>query len=155
MKRPANAAGLAHPWSRFPYSVPSVPCSLFPVPCFFSPSSRIAICKIRPRLLLLPRIAQQERRMVGHNQLGPAELVHASAQPGERLSLPQQIRGRRRAQRHNHLRPHHLNLLVQELHAGVGLVRLRRAIPRWPAFHNVGNVDLFALQPHRRDHVVQ
>jgi hypothetical protein len=67
----------------------------------------------------------------------------APAQPAQRLPHPQQIRRRRRPQRHNHLRLHHIDLPHQKLRAGVGLHRLRHpVIPRRSALDYVGDVDL-------------
>src|SRR6185437_3595361 len=58
-------------------------------------------------------------------------------------------------QRDNHLWPHNINLPQQKLRAGARLHKLRRPIPRWPALHDIRDVNLFALQPHRRNHIIQ
>ena len=70
--------------------------------------------QVRPRFLLLPRIAQQKCRMIGNNQAHPAISVHSPAQPGQRLPRAQQISRRCRSQRHQNLRPHNIDLAKQE-----------------------------------------
>ena len=52
--------------------------------------------QVLPRLGLLSRIAQQERRMIRHRQLRPAAGMPPPAQRTQRLLHPQQIRRRRR-----------------------------------------------------------
>ena len=81
--------------------------------------------------------------------------MHASAQPGQRLALAQQISRSGRAQRDDDLGPHHIDLPEEERRAGIGLFRLGGAIAGRTALDHVGDVDLFALQAHGRDHVVE
>ena len=92
-------------------------------------------------------------RLVG--DAGRRIIVEAPAQRGHRVVDAQQVLGRRRAQRHDDLRPDDANLPHQERRAGFALVALGRAVARRAALHDVGDVHLLALQSHGGDHVVE
>src|SRR5713101_4876243 len=142
------------------------------------PSLRILFYRLQPQLLhhhlqvlpslaLLPRIAQQERRMVGDRELASipvrivatharrSEVVKASAQLHHRSIHRQQRLRRHRSQRDDYLRFNHRDLPHQKRRASGALVALRRAITRGAALHDVRDVHLLALDPHRFDHVVE
>src|SRR4051812_9990843 len=81
-----------------------------------------------PDLALRGRVAQQVGGVKGRNQLGAAIVVHAAAQPRDRIERPQQRARREGAQRDDHFRLDDIDLLEQERLAGLDLVRLRVAI---------------------------
>src|SRR5580765_4655349 len=105
--------------------------------------------------------------MVGHGQLGslPGGIATASSSRHEIVETAAQFRHRgidrekilRRdgTKGHHDFRLDHRDLPHEKWRAGITLVSLRSAVPRWTALHNVRDVDLFALQAHRLDHVVQ
>ncbi len=92
--------------------------------------------------------------------VGGHELVAAPFQP-----LPAELRNPARsfqkrfrgdgAQAHDHLWPDHINLPQQIRRTRGHFIRLWRAIFRRPAFHDIADVNVFALQAHRFDHLRQ
>ncbi len=82
-------------------------------------------------------------------------IVEAPAQRGHRVVYAEQVLGCGRAQRHDDLRADDADLPHQEWRAGIALVAFGSAIARRPALHDVGDVDLLALEAHGGDHVVE
>ena len=111
--------------------------------------------QVGPGFLLLARVAQQIGRVVGDDELRSAEGVDAAAQACQWLALAQQIGCGGGAEGDDDLRTDNFNLAEEKRRAGVGFVRLRRAVLRRAAFDHVGDVDFFALEAHGADHVVE
>jgi len=89
----------------------------------FRPSSFIAICR-SAQLLLLPRIAEKKRRVIGDDETHPAICVHAPAQACKRLARAEQISCSGRSERHQNLRVNRVDLAKEERRAGVGSTAL-------------------------------
>ena len=90
--------------------------------------------------------------MERRNQLRAAIVVHAAAQPRDRIERAQQRSRSERAQRHDDLRFDDVDLLEQERLACLDLVLLGISIPRRPAFDHIGDVHVFTFQVDRRDY---
>ena len=105
--------------------------------------------------------------MVGDRQLAREGLTHIRQRPQRREVVEaatqgvhgvvdaEQVLGGGRAQGHDDLGADDANLAQQERRAGIALVALGRAVARRTALHDVGDVNLFALQAHGGDHVVE
>src|SRR5262249_29578392 len=93
--------------------------------------------------------------MISNDELRPARLMHAPAKRTQRSLAAQQIGRSRGTERNQHLRPNHVDLPEEELQTGIGLNRLRSPVTRRTAFDDVSDVDILALQSHRRDHVIE
>src|SRR5262245_2519385 len=85
------------------------------------------------------------------NELRAAIVMHAAAQPRDRIERAQQRARGERAERDDHLRLDGVDLLEQERFAGLDLVLLRIAIARRTALDDVRDVDILAPQPDRLD----
>src|SRR6185437_10643522 len=62
---------------------------------------------------------------------------------------------RGQSKRHNHLRMDDFKLALQIWRATGNFIRRRYAIPRWPAFDDIGDIYLLAGQPHAGNHFCQ
>src|SRR5215469_10406730 len=111
--------------------------------------------KIFPGLFLLARIAQQESRVIGYGKLGSAEVVPAAAQLGHGRIDGEQRLGSHSAEGHDGLGLDNLDLPKQVWRAGFAFFALGSAIARWTALDDVGDINVFAAQSHRLDHVIQ
>src|SRR5713101_651722 len=120
-----------------------------------APSSRAAAVvlpsgelKILPRhaLVLLARIAQEERRMEGRDQHRRAVRMHAAAELADRLSGAEEALSRDAAERQDDLGLQHRQLRREERRAGGELVGLGISIPGRPTHDGVANVDFVARQ---------
>ena len=112
--------------------------------------------EILPCLCLVRQVAQQIRRVVGHDERNAAVPVNAPAQARDRRVGFEQRRCRALAQRDDQLRPDQRGLAVEIGTARLDLARLGRAIVRRPALEDVGDVDvLTALHSEGRQHVVE
>ncbi len=83
------------------------------------------------------------------------EGVDTAAKAGEGLSLAEQVGGGGRAKGDDDFGADYVDLLEEERRAGVGFVRLGGAVAGRAALDHIGDVDLFALQSHGGDHVVE
>src|SRR6185312_11748547 len=130
-------------------------CPLFPL--FWHRHSQVLHhhLQILPGFLLLPRIAEQVCRVVGHGELCVFEVIDVAAQVDHRIIHTQQRFGCDRAQRNDDLRLHDLDLPHQEWRAGVALFALRSAVPWRTAFNDVRDVDVLAPNSHCGNHVVE
>ena len=93
--------------------------------------------------------------MIGNDQIGATAWMHASAQRSQRRFEPKQVQRRGSAQGNQYLGTNHIDLLKQEGRASVSLLRLGNAILRGPAFDDIRDINLFALQTHGGNHVVE
>src|SRR5579871_3077220 len=79
---------------------------------------------IFPHVALRRRVTQQVRGMERRHELRAAIVVHAAAQPRDRIQRPQQRARRERAERHDHLRLDDVDLLEEKRLARLDFVRL-------------------------------
>ena len=124
----------------------------------FSPNSRITICR---------SFHASPFWMVGDCQLAsvPGGIVAANACRFEVVEAPAQLRHRsahceqrsrcHRAQRDDNLGFDHCDLAHQEGRACVAFLAFRRSIPRRTALHDIRDVNLPPLDPHRLEHVIE
>ena len=83
------------------------------------------------------------------------EVVEAPAQFGHWCVDGEQILRRDRTQSDDDFRLDDRDLPHQKRQAGVTFIALRSAVSRRTALNDVGNVDVFAADAHRFDHVVE
>src|SRR5215472_6544387 len=94
--------------------------------------------------------------MVGNEQWNAAVAMHAAAKTCNRSLDVEQCGRRALAKRYDQGWFDQLDLAVEVRSAGLRLRRFGRAISRWPAFEDVGNVDVrAALHAQGREHVVE
>ncbi len=91
--------------------------------------------------------------MIRAHHRNAAEYKPLSAQPRNRLLLAINRLKSNRAEAHDGFGIDDRKLPVQKWRAGFHFVRLRRAIFRRTAFHHVADVNVFALEAHRFDHL--
>jgi len=60
-----------------------------------------------------------------------------------------------RAESHHDFWLDNRNLAHEKWRAGLALVAFRSTVPRRTSFHNVRDIDLFSIQAHGFDHVVE
>src|ERR1700722_3017531 len=82
-------------------------------------------------------------------------MVYAAAETAERGLGSEQIGRGGRSESDDHFGLDDLNLLKEKWLAGVGFDWLGDAVLWRAALHDVGDVDLFALQAHGVNHVVE
>src|SRR5580765_2581282 len=123
--------------------------------------------QIFPGFAFLTWIAQKECRVVGHSELRALptriaatrtrgyEVIKSSAEFGHWGVNRQELFRSNCAQRNDHLWLDYCDLPHEKWRAGVALVALGRAIPRWAALHDIRDVDLLAAEAHGLDHVVE
>ena len=80
------------------------------------------------------------------DQLGTAKLVHAPAQPRDRLVGAEQRVDGERPERHHDLRTDHVDLAEQKRFAGLHLPGFRVPVGGRSTLDDVRNVDLVARQ---------
>src|SRR5690606_29303857 len=104
---------------------------------------------------LARRVAQQVGRVEERHDPDAVPSEPPTAQPGDALGGLEEVLGRHVTQRAYHLRLDDPDLLEQHALAGGDLGRRGVAVARRAVLHDVGDVDLVALEPHRREDLVE
>jgi len=93
--------------------------------------------------------------MIGDDQFGMESMVYTASEAAERRLGSEQIGCRGRSEGDDDFGLDDLNLLKEKRLAGVGFDWLRHTVLGWAAFHYIRDIDLFALEAHGGDHVVE
>src|SRR5262249_34433021 len=115
--------------------------------------------EVAPGEPLADRIAQQKSRMKrrhGANLTRTGLIAEPAAScPGDAFVGCEQRLRRRIAETNQHFGIDQLDLTLREREADRGLLRRRRAVTGRPPWHDICDVDTFAIEPDRRQHTVK
>src|SRR5271165_989956 len=116
--------------------------------------------QISPRLSLLSRLPQQERR-VEHRERAERSAIPAwirrphSARSRNPLPNPQQGLSRRPAEAHQDFRAREFDLPLDEGQAGLRLLERRGPVAGRPPRHDIGDIDMIAVKADGFQHAVE
>src|SRR5690554_1491083 len=110
---------------------------------------------VLPRRALPLRVAQQRRRVVGHQEREAVEVVEGAAERAERGRPPEQPVPGALADGEEHLRADERDLLVEDREVRGDLLGLGVPVAGRAALEDVGDVDLLALEVDGLEDLVQ
>src|SRR5271166_5597936 len=116
--------------------------------------------QIPPRLSLLSRLPQQERR-VEHRERPERPAIPAwigrphSARSRDALPNPQQGLGRRPAEAHQDFRGREFDLPLDEGQAGLGLLERRGPVAGRAPRYDIGDIDMISVEADGFQHAVE
>src|SRR5439155_9917487 len=99
------------------------------------------------------RIAQKIGGMIGGQQFSSAKFQPLAAKLRDAAIGLQQRFGGSGAEAHNYLWSDDVNLTQEKWRASLDFVFFRLTVLRWPALHDVADIDVIALQAHGFDHL--
>ncbi len=87
--------------------------------------------------------------MIRHHRRNLLDGVPGTAHASQRQLVTEECLRRNTTERHDHLRSHELDLLFEIGAASGDFLRFRIPVSRWPALHDVRDVDALALELDR------